>query len=122
MEYLNKTGLDFSAGQTLKASDLKTMNNSINNIIDIINNFLRGLYDLNVELNDFNTTFTLEQAIQRASRRSLGMKLRFLSTENDRNKKKYVEYSYTGTTLDDIDWRNTDNWTTSLDVVDGGIW
>lgn len=119
MEYLNKTGLDFSAGQKLKASDLKIMNNSINNIINVINNLLRGLYDLNIELNDFDRTFTLGEAIQMIAnvRRSRGMKLRFLNKNN-----KYVEYSYVGTTLDTIDWNNQDNWTTTLEIVDGGTW
>ena len=35
---------------------------------------------------------------------------------------KYVEYSYVGTTLDTIDWNNQDNWTTTLEIVDGGTW
>ena len=119
MEYLNKTGLDFSAGQKLKASDLKTMNNAINDIVDAVNNLLRGLYDLNIELDDFDRTFTLGEAIQTVSdlRRARGMKLRFLNKNN-----KYVEYSYIGRTLDTIDWNNLDNWTTTLEIIDGGTW
>ena len=74
---------------------------------------------MNIELNDFDRTFTLGEAIQIVSnvRRSRGMILRFLNTNN-----KYVEYAYVVSTLDTIDWNNQDNWTTTLEIVDGGTW
>ena len=119
MNFIKKTGLDFSVGQKLTASDLKILNNTINNLVDAVNNLLQGLYDLNVELKNFDITFTLDEAIAAVSneRRIKGMKLRF------RNKSgKYVEYSYVGNTLDSIDWNNQNNWLTTLEIVDGGTW
>ena len=44
------------------------------------------------------------------------MKIRFLG-ENE----TYLEYSYTGPTLNDTDWENIENWTMIEDLlVDGG--
>ena len=119
MNFINKTGLEFTVAQKLTASDLKILNNTINTLVDAVNNLLQGLYDLNIELKNFDRTFSLEEAISIVSneRRIRGMKLRF------RNKSgKFVEYSYVGNTLDSIDWNNQNNWLTTLEVIDGGTW
>ena len=44
------------------------------------------------------------------------MKIRFLGKNET-----YLEYSYTGPTLNDTDWENIENWTMIEDLlVDGG--
>lgn len=119
MEYIKETGISFKPGEQLTAAKLEKLNTKINELVVVVNKMLKGLCDINVELNDFSRKFDLSEAITIVSntRRIKGMKIRFLS-KND----KYVEFSYTGETLDTSDWTNTNNWTESLDVVDGGEW
>lgn len=118
MEYIPETGISFNKGEQLTASKLQTLNDRINELVRNVNNMLKGLCDINVELNDFNRIFSLSEAINVISntRRVRGMKIRFLAQNNS-----YSEYSYVGKTLSDIDWKNLDNWTIFEDVVvDGG--
>ena len=119
MEYLRETVVSFNTGEVLTARKLQTLNDTINQLVRVVNDMLEGKCDLNIELNDFNKEFTLKEAIESVSktRRHLGMKVRFLSSEQ----KKYLEYSYLGTDLDNNNWTNTDNWVMCEEtLVDGG--
>ena len=118
MEYLRETGITFNKGEQLTARKLQIMNDKINELVKTANNFLCGLCDINVELNDFDRVFTLPEAIGIVSqtRRMKGMKVRFLASNDC-----YVEYSYIGSTLEDSDWYNLENWSIFEDpVIDGG--
>ena len=118
MEYITETGISFNKGEQLTARKLQTLNDKINELVRVVNNMLMGLCDINVELNDFTRVFELSEAISVVSqtRRVKGMKIRFLG-ENE----TYLEYSYTGSTLNDTDWKNIENWTMVEDLlVDGG--
>lgn len=118
MEYITKTGISFNKGEQLTARKLQIMNDKINELVNNVNNMLMGLCNINIELNDFTRIFDLSEAINIVSqtRRMKGMKIRFLG-ENE----IYLEYSYIGPTLNDVDWENIDNWTMIEDlVVDGG--
>lgn len=117
MKTLKKTGISFESGQKLTASDLQKLNNTVNNIVDAVNLMLKGKVDLNIELGDTEKTYSLKQAIEAAKniRRELGQKIRFRALSGN-----FVEYSYIGKDLSDMSWSTEDNWTTSLDLIDGG--
>lgn len=118
MEYLQETGISFNKGEQLTARKLQTLNNKINELVKSVNNMLRGLCDINIEVNDFEHVFDLQEAIEVVSqtRRNMGLKIRFLGQNNS-----YLEYSYIGPTLNDVDWNNTENWTMLENVIiDGG--
>lgn len=119
MEYLRETGISFNPGEQLTAAKLEKLNTKINELVREVNKMLKGLCNLNIELGNYSRRFSLEEAINIVSntRRIKGMKIRFLS-ENG----KYVEFSYVGETLDSNEWNNPNNWTESLDVIDGGEW
>ena len=110
MNYINETGISFNSGEQLTAFKLQTLNNRINELIKAVNNILKGSYDINLEINDFSRKLSLSEAINLVSknRRSLGMKIRYLA-------------SYIGTTLEDSDWMDENNWSYRQDnIVDGG--
>ena len=121
IEYIEKTGLSFEPGEKLKATDLSKLNNTINSLVDAVNSLLRGEFNVNLEINDFNTKFDLERALDIVSdsRRERGLKIRFLNESG-----KYVEYSYLGEHLTDDDWFNVENWKliNKPDLIDGGEW
>jgi hypothetical protein len=117
MELIGQTGLIFKSGQKLSSSDLSKMNNTINSLVNAVNYLLKGIYNLNQELNDFERCFNLDEAISLVSgtRRAKGMKIRFLS-----NSGKYVEYSYVGDSLELADFTNENNWVDNIGFIDGG--
>lgn len=118
MEYITETGISFNKGEQLTARKLQILNDKINELVRNVNGMLMGLCDINVELNDFTRIFELPEAISIVSqtRRMKGMKIRFLGKNET-----YLEYSYTGLTLNDADWKNIENWTMIEDlIVDGG--
>lgn len=117
MEYIGQTGLIFKAGQKLTSNDLSKMNNTINDLVVAVNYLLRGTYNLNQELNDFNRKFDLDEAIALISRnrRAKGMKIRYLSHNG-----KYVEFSYIGESLELADFTNENNWVDNISYIDGG--
>jgi len=117
MELIGQTGLIFKSGQKLSSSDLSKMNSTINSLVNAVNYLLKGIYNLNQEINDFERKFNLDEAIKLVSRarRSKGMKIRFLS-----NSGKYVEYSYIGESLELSDFINESNWVDNIGFIDGG--
>lgn len=117
MNTLKKTGLNFASGVKLTANDLTIMNNTINALVDVVNSFIMGTFDVNQESGNYTATYGLTQAIQFVSnnRRQLGMKIRFLSVSG-----LYAEYSYVGTDLSDSNFLDLDNWVCGVDVIDGG--
>lgn len=118
MNYINETGISFNSGEQLTAFKLQTLNNRINELINAVNNILKGSYDVNLEIKDFSRKLSLSEAINLVSknRRSLGMKIRYLALNDC-----YAEYSYIGTTLEDSDWMDENNWSYRQDnIVDGG--
>lgn len=119
MEYLKETGISFNTGDVLTARKLQTLNDTINQLVRVVNDMLEGKCDINVELNNFNRSFTLKNAIGVVSRtrRQLGMKVRYF----DKSQEKYLEYSYIGTDIEDDNWMNTKNWVACDEtLVDGG--
>lgn len=118
MELIGQTGLIFKSGQKLTSNDLSKMNSTINELVNAVNYLLKGVYNLNQEINDYERRFDLEDAIKLVAnnRRSKGMKIRYLS-KND----KYVEYSYVGNTLDTSEFLNENNWVDNIGSIDGGI-
>lgn len=117
MELIGQTGLIFKSGQKLTSSDLSKMNNTINDLVVAVNYLLKGIYNLNQELNNFDRKFDLDEAITLVSRtrRAKGMKIRFLSCNG-----KYVEYSYIGESLELADFTNENNWVDNISFIDGG--
>ena len=117
MNTIKKTGLSFDRGVKLTANDLSIMNNTINALVDAVNSLIMARFDVNQETKDYNRKYTLSAAVEAISgtRRQLGMIIRFLSTSGC-----YVEYSYVGKSLNDSEFKDTNNWITGVEVVDGG--
>ena len=118
MDLIEQTGITFEAGKPLRAQDLNILNNTINKLVRTVNTLLQGYCDVNQESVNKDAVFTLAQAINTIGvyRRSLSMKIRFKSVEG------FVEYSYIGASVSDLDWNNLDNWAKGPDIVDGGTW
>ena len=116
MNILEKTGITFETGKTLTARELNILNNTINSIVDAVNTILHGYCDVNQEGEDPDTVYTLQEALNLISgtRRAIGMKIRFKSTEG------FVEYSFIGDSVDDLTWLNLDNWVQGASIIDGG--
>lgn len=115
-QFIKNTGLNFVSGQALKTTDLVTINDTINQLVNAVNNLMKGIYNVNIETNNFEP-LSLQDALRRTLRRSLGMKVRFLGVEG-----KYIEYSYIGRDIDDSSWYDTSNWVGGLIEIDGGAW
>ena len=117
MTAIKKTGLSFASGVKLSASDLTTLNNTVNALVDAVNSLIMATFDVNQESGNYTNTYTLLQAIQFVAnnRRQLGMKIRFRSESG-----MFVEYSYIGYDLNDDNFTNVDNWANGVEVVDGG--
>ena len=119
MNFIEKTGITFASGQPLTAAKLNILNDRINLLVDAANNFMKGVYDVNLEQNAPDARYTLSEAIHivSGSRRWRGLKIRFQS-----NSYRYLEYSFNGPTVNDEDWNNTGNWVNTTETVDGGEW
>lgn len=115
MAKIQKLSLDFTAGVT--KNQMETIVNKINEVIDCSNKVLIREINLNQEYNDPTKIFTIGEALEASKNiiRAFGLRLRFLSTTG-----RYVEYSYLGTTLEDVDWLLESNWCTGVDLIDGG--
>ena len=112
---LKALSLNIEAGLT--KAQLREIINKVNALVDSVNILLKQEINLNQELNKPTTQYRLSEAlnISKGIRKAYGMRLRFLSLTG-----KYVDYTYIGPTLEDEDWTTTDNWTTGIDVIDGG--
>lgn len=118
MELINKTILPTkSKGDGLSAAEINSINVAVNSLVDYVNSNLRKYCDLSIEKGD-DKSFTLTQAITAVptARRSLGMTIRFLSSED----KLYHNYVFLG--RDISAWDNLDNWYIDNSVIDGGVW
>ena len=110
---IQKTGLNFSAGEKLSARSLNKMNSTINELVDPANEFISSFYNLG----DDNPC-TLEEALKivPTDRQKPGLMIRFKdSTSGD-----YSDYIFKGG-----DWNKTENWNLygfEFNVVDGGAW
>lgn len=124
MNILEKTTFTFEAGKGISAAQLQEMNNRINALIDNVNELVLGVFDVNRELKAWSASYTLEEALAIVSeqRRQLGMKIRFKKRDGDSDNFNniYCEYSYIGSSLETIDFCNTDNWAAGIDYIDGG--
>lgn len=113
-ELLKKTGLNFSSGSRLTSNDINTMNDRINDLIELNNHLLKSIANVNHEL-DTGEIFTLEQAIEKIpeSRRKEGIKVIF------RGERGWEEHIWQGT-----EWSNTKYWDSNLTGgdYDAGEW
>lgn len=115
MAKIQKLTLDFTGGVT--RNQMETIVNKINEIIVAENKRMTLEINLNQEYNDPERVFLIDEALNLSKdiMRAYGLRLRFLGTTG-----RYVEYSYLGSSLDEHDWLNQDNWCTGVDLVDGG--
>jgi hypothetical protein len=119
MDILTKTGVPTKyRGDGLSSSDINKINGTVNLEVDVANLFLRSIYDANLE-NGTTQPYTLQEVILQVpdSRKRLGMRVRFFSIEGE-----YVELVYMGEDLENINWRNPDNWKSgkTINIIDGG--
>ena len=122
MNIIKKTDVHFEPGTKLNVDDLNKISTTLDAVIDNVNAIVLSCFDVNLELGDYNRTFTLSEAISIISsiRRQLGMRIRFkveggLVAE-------VAEYYYIGETVADSNFSNTDNWvTTTPSIIDGGM-
>lgn len=119
---IEKTGITFGSGGKLSSTDLNTLNNKINELVDAVNNgVLKADFNVNIETGDMTRTWTLKQAIYSIpdDRKALAINIRFL--EDNNGTPGWITYYYTGTSLDtfsDPKFWETDN----FDIIDGGEW
>ena len=120
MNIVDKTGVPVkNPGDGLSHKDINAINNTVNNVVDAINYYLKNDCNVNVECGDLNRTFTLSQAViyVPTARRQSGLKVRYLSTDGI-----YVEFVYKGPSTEEADWTNTANWKQAINIIDGGTW
>lgn len=119
---IEPTGVSFSAGQKISAATLNTMNNKINELVEIINTRLLQVdFNVNKETEDYTRTWTLGQAIAAIpkERRALGLQIRFL--EDNNGTPGWINYTYMGSTL--AEFSDERNWSSpDFDIIDGGEW
>lgn len=115
MAAIEELNIDLSGGIT--KSQMESIINKINELVRVVNKSSSLEINLNQEYNDASRRFNLEEAIILAKdiKRAIGIRLKFLGRSG-----RYMEYSYTGATLEDIDWTNQDNWCIIVSIVDGG--
>lgn len=116
-DFLKETGLsEFSSGQSLKASDLNSLNNTINNLVKAVNSLLSNSCNFNQEKDTPDTIYTKTEVIENSPRRCLGLTIKYLSGENT-----YTSITYSGKDLEDSSWKDESNWIYCEDY-DGGVW
>lgn len=115
MAKISALNIDFSGGVT--KNQMETIVNKINELVTAENKRMTQEINLNQEYNDATRKFNLQEALELSKNiiRAYGLRLRFLSSTGN-----YTEYTYLGTSLIDEDWTNENNWSTGIDVVDGG--
>ena len=105
----------FIPGQSLGSQTMNSLNSTINHNAAVTNNFLMEYINPNVEDNQPNRIYTLEQILPQVpeKRRVPGIRLRFLSSTG------WKEYMYIGE-----NWLDTNCWkeTEGSGIIDGGEW
>lgn len=120
MELINRTILPTKQkGDGLSAAEINSINNTVNSLVEYVNANLRKYCNLGIECGD-SKKYTLSTAISAVpeGRRSLGMTIKFLSSEDD----LYHSYVYLGKELTSSAWLSIDNWFVDDTVIDGGVW
>lgn len=104
-------------GDTLYAKDVNGLISSIESLTRAVNTLLKRSCDVNLEENDPNGKYTLEEAINYVpeSRRVPGLLLRFRMADG-----KYYQFTYNSDDTDPMSWGNKDNWGNSVTIIDGG--
>jgi hypothetical protein len=97
---------------------MNNINSAINKNTTVTNNFLLEYINPNVEDNQLDRIYTLEEILPLVpeQRRVPGIKLRFLSSEG------WVEYVYEP--KEGLGWENANCWTEGdgARIIDGGEW
>lgn len=107
---LKQTGITF--GGTLRASDLNTLNDTINQVVTAVNGLLRDRVNVNIEILGTQEKMTLSQArdLVPKGRRIPGLTLKYNDTDYG-----WTEWVWSGETWDT-------GWTRPgvHDTIDGG--
>lgn len=116
----NGTGIGyFTPGQSLGSQTMNNLNSAINHNTAVTNNFLMEYINPNVEDNQMNRVYTLEQILPQVpeNRRIPGIKLKFLSSTG------WKEYIYKPKN-EEGNWLNINCWKESegTGIIDGGEW
>ena len=108
--------LDFSGGVT--KNQMLAIVSKINELVAAANKQTVLEINLNQLLGDASRSFLLSEALQLSKDyvRAIGIRLRFLGKEG-----RYLDYSYTGTDLEESSWLDESNWCFGLSTVDGGL-
>ena len=120
MDLLNKTGVPLkSSGDGLSHKDINNINSAVNNSIDVINLDLKNYCNINQEMRNYSKTYTFSEAVKLVpkSRRSSGLRLRYLDLDNS-----YKEFIFSCPEVTEENWIEEDNWKLPFDVIDGGEW
>lgn len=119
IDLIDNTNVPFKdKGDKLNAKEVNSINDAVNNCVNVINSALSNFCDVNAESNDFNP-MSLNKAIELVpeNRRNTGMKIKYIDNLNG-----VSEYFFTGADTDDDTWNDINNWTTGLNIIDGGVW
>lgn len=120
MDLLNKTGVPVkNPGDGLSHKDVNNINSAVNNAVSAINLDLKNYCNINQEINNFSKRFSFSEAVDLVpiSRRSLGLRLRYLGLDD-----KYKEFIYNLSDISPDSWSKEENWILPFDKIDGGEW
>lgn len=122
-DLINKTGVGpFTTGGRLSSLDVNAINDTVNSLVEVVNTMLKSSANINLEEGAPTAKYSLIEAAGKIveERRTLGMRIFFKETEENR----WGTWVYNGSTVNDSDWKNPDNWFPSADtgLIDGGEW
>lgn len=104
-------------GDGLSSSDVNSINETVNKLVEFANCYLSKYCDINIEFGTPVSVYTLETAIDLVpdERRNVGFKVKFRGVGG-----KFYEYVFAGdSTLEPV-WYNLDNWDPVMETIDGG--
>lgn len=116
---MEKLTVRFAPGG-LSSSDLNSIVDKVNELVDAINILQKSGMNVNLELNTPNNAYTLStaRALVPATRRASGFKLIFRQEGG-----VWTQWVFSGNSTDDLDWNSNNNWVVTLnDRIDGGEW
>lgn len=108
-------------GDKVYHTDVNSINSVVNNTASAVNNSLRSFCNVNIEeYADPTKEMLLQVAIASVgkSRRTQGMRIRFLCSETHR----WDTYDYISDSISKENWENPSNWISAdqVDEIDGG--
>lgn len=120
LEIIKQTGVTLkTSGDRLTSEDINQINATINHSVEVLNSYLKSFFNINVEGGDLTKVYTLNTVVANVpvERRAPGMCVKFLDAT-----KRFVSYVYSGSSVEDEEWKLISNWKPLISSYDGGEW